>query len=350
MGTGDSARRIIEASENPYFLGSLARKRTGDERMKGNMHGYPKVYAVGHRYVAELFMGDVLVEEKVDGSQFSFSRVNGEVFLRSRGAVVYAESPGMFAAAVKAVDELGDRLTEGWVYRAEYLMKPKHNVLAYERVPKFNLILFDINIGEETYLTRAEKEAEAERLGLEIVPVMYFGPVTRSEDIYAFLERDSILGGHLEGVVIKNYARFGEDKKVLMGKFVREDFKETHSKEWKANNPTISDVIERIIATLRSEVRWAKSAQRLRDAGKLDHSPRDIGMLIKETQSDIRAEELDFISSKLVEFALPRVLRASTAGLPEWYKRTLLESAFVVPTEETMIVGQGPVTVSQEPE
>jgi hypothetical protein len=292
------------------------------------LHSYPKVYAVGHSAVGELFLGDVLVEEKVDGSQFSFSRTGDEIDLRSRGAVVYPENAGMFDLAVKAVHGLKDSLRDGWVYRAEYLMKPKHNVLKYERVPTHNLILFDINTGEEVYLSRAEKEEEAARLGMEIVPVMYFGPVTKSEDVYAFLERTSILGGTVEGVVIKNYLRFGMDKKVLMGKFVREDFKETHSKEWKASNPTISDVVERIIATLRSEVRWNKSVLRLRDAGKLEHSPRDIGFLLKEVQSDIRAEELDFISAKLVEFALPRVLRASTAGLPEWYKRQLLESAF----------------------
>lgn len=298
------------------------------------MHGYPKIYSVGHRAVSELFLGDVLVEEKVDGSQFSFMRAGDQLDLRSRGAAVYPETAGMFSLAVQAVVDIKDLLREGWVYRAEYLMKPKHNVLCYGRVPARNMILFDINTGEEVYLSRAEKETEAVRLGLEIVPVMYFGPVSKSEDIYAFLERESILGGHVEGVVIKNYARFGIDKKVLMGKFVREDFKETHSKEWKASNPTISDVVERIIATLRSEVRWAKSVQRLRDAGRLEHSPRDIGMLLKEVQSDIKAEELDFIGQKLVEFALPRVLRASCAGLPEWYKRQLLESAFSE-TQET---------------
>lgn len=305
------------------------------EDVIGALHSYPKVYTVGHRAVAELFIGDVLVEEKVDGSQFSFSRVNGEILLRSRGTKVYPETAGMFSLAVTAVEELKDLLHEGWVYRAEYLMKPKHNVLAYERVPKLNLMLFDINTGEECYLSRSEKEIEAARIGMEITPVMYFGPVSKSEDIYAFLEQRSVLGGNVEGVVIKNYARFGMDKKVLMGKFVSEDFKETHSKEWKASNPTISDVVERIIATLRSEVRWEKSVQRLRDAGKLEHSPRDIGFLIKEVQSDIKAEEIEFISQKLTEFALPRVLRASTCGLPEWYKRTLLERAFEKPEEIT---------------
>ena len=35
-------------------------------------HSFPSVYAVGHAALADLFLDDVIVEEKVDGSQFSF--------------------------------------------------------------------------------------------------------------------------------------------------------------------------------------------------------------------------------------------------------------------------------------
>jgi len=290
---------------------------------------FPKVYAIGHRAIAELFQGPVLVEEKVDGSQFSFMIDGGEVRLRSRGQEMYPDNPEkMFSAAVTSVKELALRLHDGWVYRAEYLQKPKHSVLCYQRVPKFNLVLFDINTGDECYLSREEKETEAERLGMEIVPVLYQGEVASPETLYELLKKESILGGPVEGVVVKNYAQFGMDKKVMMGKFVTEDFKETHSKEWKADNPNLGDVIERIIATLRSEVRWAKAVQRLRDEGKPEHSPKDIGLILREIQTDIKAEELGFITEKLVEYALPRILRASTGGFPEWYKKQLLESAF----------------------
>lgn len=159
------------------------------------MHSYPKIYAIGHRGVAELFIGDVLVEEKVDGSQFNFSVIGGEISMRSRGAAVYPEAAGMFSPAAAAVKELAPLLHEGWVYRGEFLGKPKHNVLCYGRVPKFNIILFDVTTGDECYLTRYEKEQEAQRIGMEIVPVMYCGSVSKSEDIYAFLERESVLGG-----------------------------------------------------------------------------------------------------------------------------------------------------------
>lgn len=298
-----------------------------------HLHSYPKVYAIGHGAIAELFDGDVLVEEKVDGSQFSFGLFKGQISMRSRGASVIPGSAdsGMFAAAINSVEEMKDRLHEGWTYRCEYLQKPKHNVLCYGRVPSRNLILFDINSGDEIYLSRAEKVQEAERIGLEYVPVLHNGPVTSPEKLYALLENESVLGAvKVEGVVVKNYARFGKDKKVMMGKYVSEQFKESHSKEWKASNPTMTDVVERIIATLRTKARWEKAVQRLRDAGKLEGSPRDIGHLIKEVQQDVREEETDFIQKKLYEWALPRIMRASSAGVPEWYKKRLLESAFPV--------------------
>lgn len=251
--------------------------------------------------------------------------------MRSKGAELYADNPEkMFALGIATVKILAPILHEGWTYRAEYLQKPKHNVMKYDRVPATNLVLFDINTGDEVYLTREEKEAEAARIGLESTPVLYQGLVDSPETLYGLLQRDSILGGgKIEGIVVKNYNQFGIDKKVLMGKFVTEEFKETHSKEWKTDNPNLGDVVERIIATLRSEVRWNKSIARLREAGKLDASPKDIGILLKEIQSDIRAEEQDFIQGKLLEYALPRILRASTGGFPEYYKKLLLESAFL---------------------
>lgn len=296
-----------------------------------HLHSYPKVYAIGHAAVAELFDGDVLVEEKVDGSQFSFASIGGELCLRSRGADIVpgAHDSGMFAAGVNSATELKNRLHDGWTYRCEYLQKPKHNVLCYGRVPSRNVILFDINTGDEVYLPRGEKVQEAERLGLEYVPVLHNGPVTSPEKLYSLLENESVLGAvKVEGIVVKNYARFGRDKKVLMGKYVSEQFKETHSKEWKASNPTMSDVVERIIVTLRNEKRWEKAVFRLRDLGQLENSPRDIAALIKEVQRDVREEEADFIQKKLLEWAIPRVLRACSGGIPEWYKKRLLESAF----------------------
>ena len=145
----------------------------------------------------------------------------------------------------------------------------------------------------------------------------------------AMIDRTSALGGQkVEGVVVKNYKRFGPDKKVLMGKFVSESFKEVHAAEWKAANPTKTDIVERLVETLRTPARWNKAIQHLREAGTLQDSPRDIGNLMKEVQADIEKECHDLIADKLAEWALPQIRRGVIRGLPEWYKDELLKRQF----------------------
>lgn len=56
-------------------------------------HSYPKVYALGHRALAELLLDEVLVEEKIDGSQFSFGRFGGDLKARSKGCQLNVDYP-----------------------------------------------------------------------------------------------------------------------------------------------------------------------------------------------------------------------------------------------------------------
>ena len=296
--------------------------------METSWHSYPSIFALGHRAVTDLFQDEVLIEEKIDGSQFSFGRFDGELKVRSKGAVMIVDAPEkMFSKAVEVVKELP--LTDGWTYRAEYLQKPKHNALAYDRTPVNWLIIFDINSSEEAYLSWEEKVSEATRLGFEVVPRLAQGHIGSSDEIRHLLDIVSCLGGQkIEGVVVKNYARFGLDKKVLMGKFVSEAYKEVHSKEWKAANPTNRDILEKLIGTYRTPARWNKAVQHLTEAGQIENSPRDIGLLIREVWPDIAKECKEEIVEKLWEWAESHLRRGMTRGLPEWYKQKLLDSQF----------------------
>ena len=298
-------------------------------------HSYPSIYNLGHKALQELFKEPVLVEEKVDGSQFSFGLFQDAegvryIRCRSKGAQLNLVAPeGMFIKAIDSVRQIEAKLNVGWTYRAEYLCKPKHNSLTYDRVPAGNLIIFDINTGEEAYVSYEDKKAESERLGLEIVPSIYQGLVENVEIFRSFLDRESCLGGQkIEGVVIKNYTRFGPDKKVLMGKFVSEAFKEIHSREWKTSNPTQGDIIQQIIDEYRTPARWSKAVQHLREAGKIEDSPRDIGLLMKEVPSDIKKECAEEIAAYLTAHAMPQIMRGVVGGLPEWWKEELLKEQF----------------------
>jgi hypothetical protein len=298
------------------------------------LRSYPKVYNLGHANVASLLDDTVVCEEKVDGSQFGFGVVDGKLCCRSRGAEIDVTAPPkLFAPAVETVKALYDdeKLVEGVTYRGEAFQKPKHNVLAYDRVPKGNVILFDVDRGMDDFMSPIGKKTVADLLGLECVPMLVWSSITSKDEILAMLERESILGGQkIEGVVIKAYGRFGKDGKTLMGKYVSEAFKESHNKDWKVRNPNRSDVIDKIVETLRSTARWEKAIQHLRDRGELTDSPKDIGPLFKEVNEDVMEEEREFMCAKLLEWGWRKggIAKGVTRGLAEWYKQKLLEKQF----------------------
>ena len=297
-------------------------------------HTYPSIYALGHKVLTNLLDGDVVVQEKADGSQLSFGYFPetpdfpAGYRARSKGAVLHMDAPEkMFAKACEVIKTLP--LHEGWTYRAEYLQRPKHNVLAYNRTPINHLIVFDINTGHEEYLSPSEVHEECERIGLERVPNFFQGHLSSIELFRELLDNESCLGGQkIEGVVIKNYSQYGPDKKCLMGKFVSEAFKEIHAAEWKKENPSRGDIIQQLIARYKTPARWHKAVQHLRELGKLEQSPRDIGHLIKETQEDIKKECAEEIAAYLTAHAMPQIMRGVVAGLPEFYKEELLRMQF----------------------
>lgn len=323
-------------SASPFGMGRFLFPGMLEEgNMIDSWHSYPKVHAMGHAAVKDLFRDEVTVEEKVDGSQFSFGRFiskEGAPYLRckSKGCELTVEAPdNMFKAGVESAKELFPLLKEGWAYRAEYLAKPKHNTLAYSRVPKRHLILFDVNVGQESYLSYEEKAAEAERLGLEVVPIVHKGVVEDIEFFRSFLSRESVLGGQkVEGVVAKNYKRFSIDGKAMMGKFVSEVFKEVHGNDWKERNPGQGDIIARLIHKLRTPARWAKAVQHLKELGQLEGTPRDIGKLMPAACEDIQKECEAEVKQMLFDWAWADVRRGATSGLPEWYKGELLKAQF----------------------
>lgn len=297
------------------------------------LRSYPKLWNMGHPAIRDLFDGPVVVQEKIDGSQFSFGVVDGELFCRSKGAAVSLDTTDLlFQGAVETAKRLHAEglLVEGWTYRGEAICRPKHNTLTYERAPAGNVILFDIDRGLEDRISDPDDVALlASRLGLEVVPVLYRGEVKSAAELEALLDRVSILGGaKIEGVAIKNYARFGEDGKMLMGKVVSEAFREVHKKDWRERHPTRSDIVDEIIEQYRTEARWRKGVQHLREAGQLEGSPRDIGKLVKAIPADVLEECEDEIKEALFRHFWPKIQRGITHRMPDWYKAQLAEQQF----------------------
>jgi len=294
------------------------------------IQSYPSIYNLGHAAIVDLFRDSVILQEKIDGSQISFGIKSDELFIRSKGAQIMVDAPEkMFTKAVETIKSVQHLLVDGWTYRGEYLSSPSHNTLTYNRVPKGNIALFDVDMGMDQYSTPEQVEAEAERLGLEAVPTFHTGMVESFDEFMNLLDRDSILGGpKIEGVVVKNYHRFGRDKRPLFGKYVRPEFKEQNKLAFRASNPTAKDIVQQIITTYRNDVRWRKSVEHCRDNGLLENSMRDIPHLMKEVPADVLKECEDEITEALWEWAWPKIRRGLTSGLPEWYQEQLAKSQF----------------------
>jgi hypothetical protein len=291
--------------------------------------GYPKIYNLGHKAIRDIFNEPVVAQEKVDGSQISFMKKGIDIYVRSKGAMLYFDNPEkMFSLGLESIAAIAQELVPGWIYRGEYLRSPKHNVLKYDRVPEGHIILYDIQVGDQDFLDHMSVADNAMYLGLESVPTWHL-PIGVTQDMIAELMLNvSVLGGvPIEGVVFKNYKRFDPyTGKVMMAKHVSEAFKEVHqSKKYKTSS---KDIIETLKERYTTEARWQKAAQHLKESGVLTDSPKDIGALMKEVNADIYDECGGEIREALFKWGWKQISRGLTAGLPEWYKQKLMDKQF----------------------
>lgn len=311
-----------------------------------HLNSYPKVWALGNRNIKDIYQGTFHIEEKIDGSQFSFGLRNGEVCIRSKGAKILLDNPPkMFQQGVGTVLALKDKLKEGWTYRSEYLSKPKHNCLTYERIPYKHIILYDVEDPDGNPVEYGVKQQIALELGLEVVPLI-LGRVNFNPDSLVnqfslelfteLLKKESILGGTtIEGFVVKNYGRCTlEEGKYMCGKYVSEAFKEKNQKGDIKTVKAVEDIIDILGNQLRTEARWEKAVQHLRDSGNLEDDPKDIGKLLKELHQDTLVEESDYIKEQLFQWAWKSVMRKVQYGFAEWYKKKLLERSLEDTNEE----------------
>lgn len=283
------------------------------------------IYHIAHKSVEDIFRDPVEITEKIDGSYFSFAIIDGELQMRSKGQELHNDAPSakMFAEGMRQVEARKSMLIPGWIYRGEYLMKPKHNTLAYNNVPMGHVVLFDIEMSLGNHALHLIRRDEARRIGFTPVPILYEG-ISNLEHVKSLMDNQSVLGGQkIEGVVVKNFFRQPEGH-PMMGKLVSEQFKEVHTAEWKRSNPAKKDVVQTLIESYRVPARWRKAIQHLRDDGLITDSPKDIGPLLKEIAEDIKKEEEQAIKDALFKWAWPQISRGVGTGFPDWYKRELI--------------------------
>ena len=239
--------------EQLRFIGSIRPKRLlrnahvlwEDSPMNGLGNAIvKKVTYIGKQYITALststqtYIADGYLSHN---SQFGFGKINGEVVARSKGKMLVLDAcDSMFVQAAGQVQRIAHLLPNNVAFWGEYLNKPKHNLVAYDRVPKNNIMLFgfaDLDWNDPAYDYAYDQLSYwAETFEFDVAPILYQGELIRDIDLIVdhltqLLSTDSYLGGSkIEGVVIKNWAEHAliGDRYLypLTGKYVSGHFKE----------------------------------------------------------------------------------------------------------------------------
>lgn len=292
---------------------------------------YPKILPLTGKYFDLVGGVEVEITEKVDGSLFAFGKDHGgNLHFRSKGAVLDEKYPqDLFKSAIDHILSIQDRLPNGVVYYSETLKCPRHNTLAYAKTPKNHVALFGMFDWDRTAGNDWDTLAsEAERLDVDVVPLLGKKILSSAKEAEEFLVQDSFLGNcKIEGIVLKDYTRpmefSGMVYPLTVLKFVSDAFKEKH-----ANNPEYipqSSKLETTIESYRTEARWNKAIQHLRDKGELLNEPKDIGALMKELNVDLVEEEKENFKEELYQIYQKQWKASVARGFPEYYKKLLLK-------------------------
>jgi hypothetical protein len=281
-----------------------------------------------------MFKGEVEVSEKIDGSQFAFGMNEvGEFECRSKGQMIDMEHPGMFTIAVAQAKKIMEKSIysgcKKLYFYTEFLLKPKHNKLCYDRVPNGNLYLFAIwnyNIWEDTNSVKWN----AVKMGIEPPHIINIcdleereGSVFKLDEyLKATFETDSILGGcKIEGVVIKNYNQKTRANQITMCKAVRPEFREIVSSPKDKVSKELA--LEAFLSSFKTDARWDKAIMHLGQCDELEGTPKDIGKLIKEILRDLEDEYGSVIKDVLYQKFIKEINTRTIKGFAEYYIKYL---------------------------
>lgn len=303
------------------------------------MEYFPRIQAVHKPEAVGFKEGNIIVEEKVDGSQIRIEiNDKGEISVGSHNVDnIHIGSSDGFKKAIDTANTVFEGVkadpNEVITVFAEFLSKPKQNTIPYARVPNQNVVIFDV-IVNGYYLDREEKERFGFRIGLEVVPLLWKGKGEHFTDEIreSLLKTPSFLGHQagydkIEGIVIKNYGKLFDPRfrnlegKHMVVKIVNSSFQEKN----KVENPGQGDKVEELINSLCSIPRWNKTIQHLREDGLLKDHMRDLALIVPGIVKDIEEEEKESIKEELYKIYMPKIKQRCTRGLPEHYMKVLEE-------------------------
>ena len=176
--------------------------------------------------VKRLLSGEVIVEEKMDGSNTGIIRHSKGFSLQKRNSLVGSSVHAQFDffhnwANYQNYEKIME-VPEGYLIYGE-LLYAVHTIY-YDKLPDYFLV-FDVRKGSK-WLKYDERVEFCERYGFHMVPLVTRGHLTK-DDIQNLVPEQSQYGDTAEGIVVKRYAKHG----YFRGKVVRPEFQKAMDME-----------------------------------------------------------------------------------------------------------------------
>lgn len=273
---------------------------------------YMDVVRLGHKSTSEVLnVGDkIVIQEKLDGANASFTLNNGELEVFSRNTKLNDSNTlgGFYNFVMETFNDRKNLLEEDYIYFGEWLNPHKVKYEGYEK----QFFLFDIySKSKGKYLPFSQVKEESLDLGLNLIPLFYEGEYKSFEQLEEYIGKSKLNGmiGEKnlgEGIVVKNIDYLDKFGKQLFVKLVVDEFREVR-KQKKAKNPSeYKNTNEYILAeSLTTIARIEKIIYKLRDEGLIKDSidKKHFATIFKECNirswKDILKEESDSITEDI---------------------------------------------------
>ena len=260
---------------------------------------YPKIRRVGHektRGILDDPTDFVVIQEKVDGSNFRFWLEDGEIRFGSR-RVDYVDEKN-YEEWAKAIEYIKSKvnpedLREDFIYVGEFI-RPHTVQYDFDSAPPF--VGFDIlNRWTGDIIHYLISYAEFDSLGLPFINTYFVGEAGLITDVLIeeLKKKKSAYGAEVqEGVVLKNYSR-NIFAKSVNPEFL-EDFKKKFGDKVKPKMTAEAKVVERFITPARVK---KIITQIYEDKGSV--SAEDIPQILRDTVNDMLEEEILTIANEM---------------------------------------------------
>lgn len=253
--------------------------------------------------ILEYLGSTIVVQEKLDGANASFTLENGQLIAYSRRMKLDQENDLRgFYSWVHTIDH--ELLNNNYLYFGEWLVK--HKIDYGKHMNQF--YLFDVyDKTQERYVHFEIVKQEARRIGLNLIPVFYEGEAVSLDQLQAYVGL-SKLGTTGEGIVIKNIDYTYKGRQVYT-KIVNDNFREIKIKTPKKKLTKTKE--GQFIDQFLTEARIEKMLFNLMDEKIIDENFefKDKGTILKHLNVRLYEDLLEEEEESLGEEFDPKLLR-----------------------------------------